>query len=198
MVTMQRRACFSQCGKYRYSLTRQWNVDRPSICWIMLNPSTADGFQDDPTIRRCIGFSQSWGAGGIEVVNLFAFRATQPTALFAARNPIGPQNDGHLIGSVTRPDRRVIAAWGCHGGRGGRDLRVLALLLRHGVHVECLGRTKDGHPRHPLYVPGRQATEPMQTRDRWPRRLPQSQIWPSAQPFPWKKSSAGPKPCTDA
>src|SRR4051794_10946119 len=164
MVTMQRRACFSQCGKYRYSLTRQWNVDRPSICWIMLNPSTANGFQDDPTIRRCIGFSQSWRAGGIEVVNLFAFRATQPAVLFAARDPIGPRNDGHLVACVKRPEQRVIAAWGCNGDRRGRDREVLALLARLGVRVECLGRTKHGYPRHPLYVPECQKTESMPAR----------------------------------
>jgi hypothetical protein len=97
-----------------------------------------------------MGFARAWGAGGIVVVNLFAFRSTNPGALRTHRDDvIGPDNDGHLCGSTE--GRRVIAAWGVHGRLYNRDRHVLQLLA--GRSVECLGTTKDGHPKHPLYVP---------------------------------------------
>src|SRR5687768_14824465 len=81
---VERDARFSDCGTYRYNLTRLWDARLIRVCWVMLNPSTADQHEDDATIRRCIGFSRSWGAGALTVVNLFAFRATQPRDLWAA------------------------------------------------------------------------------------------------------------------
>lgn len=137
-------------GAYRYSLTRAWGAPKPSICWIMLNPSTADAGQDDPTIRRCVGFSQRWGAGALIVVNLFAYRATDPCALLTADDPVGPRNDQEILraaGSATE----VIAAWGRLGqSLRGRDKDVLGLIPRP---VLCLGLTQEGYPRHPLYMP---------------------------------------------
>src|SRR5262245_19133112 len=95
-----KEALISPCGLYRYWLTRTWDNSLRRVCWVMLNPSTADAEQDDPTIRRCVGFARSWGAGGIIVVNLFAFRASDPKALLRAADPVGPDNDGHILKSV--------------------------------------------------------------------------------------------------
>lgn len=154
-------AGFSACQRYRYWLTRVWNRTLPVVAWVMLNPSTADAFVDDPTIRRCIAFSRAWGAGGLVVLNLFALRSTNPAALrLPGASPIDPPDD---LGANDRhirrwtEGRRVIAAWGVHGTLCARDRDVLWLLA--GQRVECLGRTKGGHPWHPLYIKG--ATVPV-------------------------------------
>lgn len=123
----------------------------------MLNPSTADATQDDPTIRRCIGFARDWGYGSLKVVNLFAFRATDPSILEGAADPIGPENDRHLVETCQQADL-VVAAWGNYGRLLGRDRQVVALLASHS-EIMCLGSTKCGNPRHPLYVRG--DTQPM-------------------------------------
>ena len=151
-------ATFSECGRYRYTLWRAWDDGRPVIAWLMLNPSTADADQDDPTIRRCQSFARAWGAGGIVVVNLFALRSTEPSALLSDPNPVAPAcdpgaNDAAIL-EATR-GRRIVAAWGVHGVIGGRADAVLRLL--NGRWIDCLGMTKDGHPRHPLYVAGKTA-----------------------------------------
>jgi hypothetical protein len=117
----------------------------------MLNPSQADAQVDDPTLRRCVGFAQAWGYGGLEVVNLFAYRASRPTALRLVDDPIGPQNDRYLRGL---PDRvaAIVCAWG-NGGRLGERDRVVRALLAEYPQLYCLGRTQAGQPRHPLYCP---------------------------------------------
>lgn len=159
-------ATFSKCGKYRYTLTRTWDKDLPVICWLMLNPSTADAERDDPTIRRCIGFSELWGAGGIVVVNIFALRATNPSELTKGGiNPICAddsdpwfsvgdcenRNDAEIIHASD--GRRLICAWGTHGAILDRG-RAVTKLLSCRKRVECLRITGGGHPAHPLYVPG--------------------------------------------
>jgi hypothetical protein len=116
----------------------------------MLNPSTADETHDDPTIRRCIDFSRRWGFGSLEVVNLFALRATCPRILMSASDPIGPYNDDHILAAAGRANL-LIAAWGIHGDHLWRAQRVAGLLESH--RVRCLGLTSGGQPRHPLYVP---------------------------------------------
>jgi len=123
----------------------------------MLNGSTADAEKDDPTIRRCIGFAKRWGYGSLEVVNLFGYRTTLPTELKKALDPIGPDNDQYITAAAKRA-RRIIIAWGAHGAFKGRGKKVLGMLCRYGCKIECLGETKDGHPRHPLYI--RNDTEP--------------------------------------
>ncbi len=147
-------ALFSPCGSYRYRLTRIENSALRSVLWVMLNPSTADATIDDPTIRRCRGFARSWGYGGIEVVNLFALRATDPTQLSRHPAPIGPDNDAHLLAAATGETvGLVVCAWGSHGRFAQRDKAVLRLLQpRCSLHV--LGWTAAGQPRHPLYIPG--------------------------------------------
>lgn len=153
---MQRNARFDRSGAYRYSLSRSWRPQGPGVAFIMLNPSTADATRDDATIRRCIGFARAWGFGALEVVNLFAYRATRPEQLRAAPNPVGPRNDRYLRAALARADT-VVAAWGVHGGWRERDRAVLQLLRSEssasGTALNCLGLTRQGHPRHPLYLP---------------------------------------------
>lgn len=146
----RRSATFDPARTYRYKLERHWGDAAPAV-FVMLNPSTADAFVDDPTIRRCVAFARREGCGGLVVVNLFALRATDPKALRSHPDPVGPLNDtflsdARLLGSS------VIAAWGAHGSLHGRDEAVARLLA--GRAVQCLGVTKDGHPCHPLYLPG--------------------------------------------
>lgn len=149
---VRKGAVLSECGRYRYRLTRVWDAALPVAHWVMLNPSVADATIDDPTIRRVVGFSKAWGFGGADVRNLFALRATDPKELRAADDPVGPDNDSHL--TAVPAAAVVVAAWGAGGGLFGRDLRVLRLLRDAGVAMSCLGTTKQQQPRHPLYVGG--------------------------------------------
>lgn len=151
---MRRDADISDCGLYRYWLTRGWGEGQMGA-WVMLNPSTADATQDDPTIRRCINFSKAWGWGSLVILNLFALRATDPAELRKADDPVGPLCDlgvKSFIG-LMECGRPVVAAWGVNGTLLDRDKAVLAMLAARGVQVQCLGVTKDGHPKHPLYLP---------------------------------------------
>lgn len=150
-VPSHRGAVFS--GEYRYLLWRTWDVARPRLLWVMLNPSVADETKDDPTIRRCVGFSRQWGYGGLDVVNLFALRTSDPKILPFAADPVGPENDRY-IAEAARHATEIAVAWGEHGGYMRRDPAVRALLGRHAAHpLQCLGFTKNNSPRHPLYVP---------------------------------------------
>ncbi len=116
----------------------------------MLNPSTADGLADDPTIRRCIGFVKSFGASVLSVRNLFAYRATDPDELLTADNPTGgDRGDAELRAAITAD--LVIVAW---GGKVPFGRQKEALRLLGGKQLFCLGVTKDGSPRHPLYLRG--------------------------------------------
>jgi hypothetical protein len=139
-------------GRYRYRLWRTWDAALPRVAFVMLNPSTADHRKDDPTIRRCIGLSRAWGYGGLVVVNLFAYRTPAVAALRQVPDPIGPDNDRH-VRAASRRAAAVVLAWGVHGTLHGRDQEVLRLLGRCRRPLLCLGTTRDGHPRHPLYLP---------------------------------------------
>ncbi|MCE9567431.1 MAG: DUF1643 domain-containing protein [Planctomycetes bacterium] len=154
-LPLEQNAVISACGKYRYVLTRQVGPGVRTATFIMLNPSTADAMQDDPTIRRCIGFAQRWGCGRLAVLNLFAFRATDPADLKRAEEPVGPDNrawfDQTLLGDLSTGP--VVCGWGVHGEHRDQDLAVLEWLKAFGTEPLALGLTKDGHPRHPLYVP---------------------------------------------
>lgn len=150
---MRMGATIDPSNRYRYALQREWDPDAPRVAFVMLNPSTADATQDDPTIRRCIGFARSWGYGALEVVNLFAYRTTDPEALRRVPDPVGPENDRYILRARHRA-RETLVAWGNRGVLLGRDRAVLRLLLRGKGAVRCLGLTQAGHPRHPLYVRG--------------------------------------------
>lgn len=147
---VDRGAVLSEDRRYRYRLWRLWD-DTPALLWVMLNPSVADADFDDPTIRKCIGFARRWGYGGIQVVNLFAWRATKPDELNYAHDPIGPNNDVHISQAVRMcPDK--IIAWGARlpSRFPDRASEVLGVL---GNNVSCLRRSATGMPHHPLYIP---------------------------------------------
>lgn len=155
---MESGAVISDCGLYRYELTRSWDDEMPTLEWVMLNPSTADAQVDDPTIRRCIGFAKLWMYGGIVVHNLFAYRSSSPAALADAEDPIGPDNHWYLS---NRHGLRTMAGWGSHPAAqkwwNGEPYDISSALRRG--QLLCLGTTGNGSPKHPLYVPS--ATHPV-------------------------------------
>lgn len=155
VTEVYKHAIISPDDLYRYSLWRAWGAGK-SLRFVMLNPSTADASLDDPTIRRCMGFARREGYDGLTVLNLYAYRSTDPKALLTCADAVGPDNDRHLTAhlmeaaAVRQP---VVAAWGAnaHPDRVGR-----VLSLWPDVDWRCLGTTKQGAPRHPLYVRGDQ------------------------------------------
>jgi hypothetical protein len=139
-------------GTYRYDLRRSWGDDGFKVVnFIMLNPSTADASEDDPTIRRCIGFAKSWGYGGLVVTNLFALRSTDPKRIYHHADPIGPLNNFYIARWAGGADL-VVAAWGAHGCINGRAAEVLHRLRGSGIVPHYLKLTMIGQPRHPLYL----------------------------------------------
>ena len=168
-------ALLSGDGMYRYLLWREWRGVAPKENWqwfgakdgaghelgepksclfVMLNPSTADGEADDPTIRRCVGFAKRFKFDRLEVVNLFAYRATDPQEVLrmtGAGDPIGPRNQD-IIERAAADAGLIICAWGAHGSHIGQDETVRGWLEIFGKPLYALGLTKDGKPRHPLYL----------------------------------------------
>jgi len=144
-------AVISGCEQYRYRLWRVWDANKPKVLFIMLNPSTADADNDDPTIRRLIGFSTSWGYGGFEVCNLFAYRTPKPFLIRTVKDPIGPENDMHILTAANDTDR-IVCGWGNHGNYMNRDIDVHAKLSTYDYVMYCLGKTRSGLPKHPLYL----------------------------------------------
>ncbi len=149
---------FSPDRAYRYSLTHSWrDPNLPSYVpskwavWIGLNPSTADEAQLDATLRRVKAFSRSWLCDGFIMLNLFAFRSTNPNGLLTVDDPIGPDNDRHIV-EATRGENVtcVVAMWGNHGRLKGRDGVVQDMLVSK---LTCLGTNRDGSPKHCLYLP---------------------------------------------
>jgi hypothetical protein len=144
---MNGSALFSTCRTWRYVLTRELD-GAGTVAFVGLNPSTADEANNDPTIRRCIGFARAWGFGRLEVVNVYAYRASEPRELWRADDPVGPEND-RLLAQVLDGADLVIAAWGVHA----RPQRLAELAgLLDGTRLHALGVTKNGAPRHPLYL----------------------------------------------
>ena len=144
-------ALFDRSGAYRYRLWRRWGSGAPAV-FVLLNPSTADATEDDPTIRRCMGFARRWGWEAVEVVNLFALRSRDPGALRAVADPVGPRNDAHLR-AAARGAGTIVAGWGAAGRPvPARALAVLAGPLGPPCALYALGRTASGAPRHPLYA----------------------------------------------
>lgn len=143
---MKADAKLSDCRKYRFALWRNWDKLKPYAMFIGLNPSTADEIEDDPTITRCINYEKSWGYGGLCMVNLFAFRATEPTDMMAAIDPIGDGNDEWLV-KIAEDAGVVVAAWGNNGNYLNRSKQVVDLFQ----NLHCLKINKSGEPAHPLY-----------------------------------------------
>lgn len=139
---------------YRYSLIRRLGHDAVTrrICWAMLNPSTADAAQDDPTIRRVMDFSWMWGFNRVEIVNAYALRSTNPAHLWSHPDPTGPLNDDYIGLAAANADA-VVVAWGTNitRPRAARVLQMLRMFSQERM-LWCLGTTKEGYPRHPLYL----------------------------------------------
>lgn len=153
---METNAKISECGKYRYSLKRIWDEEKSRVAFIALNPSTADEVNNDNTVDRCIDFAKSWGAGGMYMFNVFAYRATNPTDMKAQDDPIGSENDNHLAKILELPKvDKIIVCWGndgLHRGRANQVREILKNMQRDKLYY--LEINKNGEPRHPLYVHG--------------------------------------------
>jgi hypothetical protein len=150
-----RGALLSADGRYRYRLWRLWDDLLPIMVWVMLNPSTADADVDDPTIRKCVGFAKANGYGGIIVVNLFAWRATDPKELPRVADPVGPENDEHILWACRAPLlATIVAGWGCDKFSLSRATRVKTLIYgAAGRQLQCFRKSVGGRPYHPLYLP---------------------------------------------
>ena len=150
-VIIGNSAVISPCGRYRYLLTRRWAIG-PTCLFAMLNPSTADAEVNDPTVLRCIHFAKREGCGGLEIVNQYGYRSSEPRMLARAEDPVGPENDAHILAAADRRPLLTVAAWGASAPKGltPRAAEVLAMLGRAGAQVMCLGQNADGSPRHPM------------------------------------------------
>jgi hypothetical protein len=146
-------ALFSSCRRWRYLLWRRWDERLPVANFLMLNPSTADEFQLDPSCTRARVYAERWGYGSLIVTNLFGWRATDPTAMKAVREPVGRRNDRAIL-QAAREAGIVVCAWGNHGAHLERSLKVLALLRQARVPLHALRLNGAGQPAHPLYLPG--------------------------------------------
>jgi len=144
-------AVYSDCERYRYELTRVWDKAGDKALFIMLNPSTATEVQNDPTVERCERRARALGFGAFRVLNIFAWRDTDPKAMRAAADPIGPKNDAAIRRGCKWSDK-IICAWGTHGAHLDRGTQVTSLLRKTKLPLYHLGLTKHGHPKHPLYI----------------------------------------------
>lgn len=151
-------ARFSHDKKYRYLLGRRIGDSPRRLLFIMLNPATADETQDDPTIRRCIGFAERWGYGMLEVANLFAYRTPYVAELRRAADPVGPDNDKWIANALTAAEK-VILAWGNHGAYKNRSDEVKRMAIDAALPYN-LGLNKTGEPKHPLYLPASTSPKP--------------------------------------
>lgn len=144
-------AVYSDCESYRYLLAREWQPAAGRVLFVMLNPSTATEFQNDPTVERCERRARALGFGAFRVVNIFAYRATDPKVMRAVEDPVGAGNDAAIVESLDWADQ-VVCAWGGHGAYLGRGRLVAQLLRSKGKALFHLGLTRDGEPKHPLYI----------------------------------------------
>lgn len=147
-------ALFSECRQYRYRLWRSWDTSKPVLGFVGLNPSTADETVDDNTMRKCQAFARAWGFGRFEMLNLFAWRSTDPHGLLCAAEPVGADNDRHLVDGARACDRLVLA-WGSHTFLGElltKRAGIVRTAISNGRDVGVLGVNKDGSPKHPLYL----------------------------------------------
>ena len=150
---MIKRATFSEDGEYRYSLSRIWNQSKLGVQFVLLNPSTADDKNDDPTVRRCINFAKQWGYGSLEVRNIFSLRCTKPRNLYRAVRPIGENRVEDIIASQSVVYfAKIVFGWGSHGKLLRRGRWVMDVLRDKGLPIYCFGFTKNGQPKHPLYL----------------------------------------------
>ncbi len=152
-------AVYSDCERYRYMLTRVWDTGGKRALFIMLNPSTATEIQNDPTVERCERRARALGFGAFRVLNIFAWRDTDPRKMRRAPDPVGPDNDAAILQSCVWADQ-IICAWGTHGEHLARGPEVERLLRNTGRPLFHLGLSKAGHPKHPLYIAYTRQPEP--------------------------------------
>lgn len=143
-------AIFSDCRRYRYQLWRRWDLSKPDVMYIGLNPSKAGINTSDNTVTRCMNFAKKWGYGGMYMMNLFSFMATDPEDMIRQADPVGPKCDAHLV-EVSKNVGIIVCAWGNHGVYKERNQQVLQLLPPLKLHY--LRMTKQRQPQHPLYLP---------------------------------------------
>lgn len=145
----KRTAKLSDCGKFRFELTRVWDESLPLVAFVGLNPSTADADADDPTIRKCRGFAQRHGFGGLVMLNLYTYRATKPADLWKAQKAgVAVIGEGSpVVRSRAAQCEQVIACWGRHGFKRQPDFTQ-----HFGRPMFCFGKNPDGTPRHPLML----------------------------------------------
>jgi hypothetical protein len=146
-------AKFSDCRRWRYLLWRRWEKQARVANFLMLNPSTADEVQLDPTCARARKYAERWGYGTLIVTNIFGWRATDPKRLQKTRDPVGEDNDAAILHAARQSDL-VVCAWGNHGAHKMRSGRVLKLLREAEVELHVLRMNANGEPAHPLYLPG--------------------------------------------
>ncbi len=144
-------ACFSEDDKYRYKLSRLIDIGKGKIVWCMLNPSTANAFILDPTLRKCLEFSKRWGFRQMSIINLYALRATNPKELYKVKYPIGMENDNAISGECENADM-IICGWGQEKIVKSYNFDKMKKYFKN-KHVCCLGTNKDDSPKHPLYLP---------------------------------------------
>jgi hypothetical protein len=145
-------ATYSECGAYRYDLVRSWDDAGSRIAFVMLNPSTATEAANDPTVERCERRARALGHGAFRVTNIFAYRATDPRKMRVHPDPVGgPANDAAIV-AAARWAGGAVCAWGTHGSHLARGQAVERLLRATGLPLRVLGLSKDGHPKHPLYI----------------------------------------------
>jgi hypothetical protein len=147
-------AFFSTCRRWRYLLWRRWDERLPVANFLMLNPSTADEWQLDPSCTRARVYAERWGYGSLIVTNLFGWRATDPLEMKAVGEPVGRGNDRAIVRAAQEADI-VVCAWGNHGAHLERSVKVLALLRKARVPLHALRINGAGEPAHPLYLPGK-------------------------------------------
>ena len=146
-------ATFSPCRRWRYLLWRRWDEAKPAANFLMLNPSTSDELQLDPTCARARDYAERWGYGALVVTNIFAFRNTDPNRMKAVADPVGPGNDAAIV-RAARAAGIVVCAWGNHGGFLGRSTKILKKLNANAIPLHALRVNAGGEPAHPLYLPG--------------------------------------------
>lgn len=159
-IYQETSAVVSDCKTYRYLLRRVWDTKLPRFLIVMLNPSTADAEKDDATIRSCTRLCNELGAGSYEVVNLFAFRATDPKKLYSNmfQENVGPDNDVTIQAALSRCDLPIVA-WGAHELAVNRGEQVNTIIRKKRPATFCFGVTKHGAPKHPLYIKSNQKLE---------------------------------------
>ena len=167
-MLMKMTAKFSSCNRYRYKLGRYWDNTKPRVIFCLLNPSTADAYKNDPTIRRCINYAIRWQYGGLEILNIFAYRATNPKDMLSSPiDPVGEYNHDAFKQAIKQTrdhfneineyendyyNPRVICGWGTHGTHQDQGEHALDWLEREGATILALDTTKAGLPKHPLYL----------------------------------------------